>query len=114
MKVAIFMAVIFLAYYTLAGSPPVSKNPGLDSKRRNNETDREYKERMGDLGIFTLPGGKCYHDGETSLDDEWCIPKMDSCCYGMFKCICIGRKHHWGRCKRHQTYYGPADKYLHD
>ncbi|KAI1296828.1 hypothetical protein HDE_05010 [Halotydeus destructor] len=58
MKVAIFMVVIFMTYYSVAGSPPVTKNPDLDSKRLKNETDREYKDRMFHLGIYTLPNSK--------------------------------------------------------
>ncbi|KAI1296594.1 hypothetical protein HDE_04953 [Halotydeus destructor] len=88
------MVVIFLAYYSLA-TPPVSKNPAFDSKRLKNETESEHRERLAELGIYTLPGGKCYHT--SSPEEEWCIPKMDSCCYGMFKGICIGSKDHWGR-----------------
>ncbi|KAI1296760.1 hypothetical protein HDE_05006 [Halotydeus destructor] len=58
MKVAIFMVVIFMTYYSVAGSPPVTKNPDLDSKRLKNETDRQYKDRMFHLGIYTLPNSK--------------------------------------------------------
>ncbi|KAI1296846.1 hypothetical protein HDE_05031 [Halotydeus destructor] len=102
-----------MTYYSVAGSPPVTKNPELDSKRLKNETDREYKDRMFDIGIYTLP--ECKFDYKSDLyRDHWCVTQMDSCCFRKLKGVCRGRPKRWGKCKEYRGIErdGPVSRFL--
>ncbi|KAI1296694.1 hypothetical protein HDE_05181 [Halotydeus destructor] len=111
MKVLVSLFLLSI-WYGLA----YSANSILPEHRANmwkNETYGQFVNRIIDSGIYTLPGNHCFFN-EGSMGDQFCRPKMDSCCYVKFKWVCyaVRTKPTEGKCNPHKGTHRPASYYL--